>query len=90
MDWSRSIKTILSKWIRYFCDNSKFHPQNSHYVHTEQKTCKVSNCPQCFESWVNRQANRSTRRMEKFLEIQIDNTSLDILYYRQTHKKQSQ
>ena len=61
-------KQYCQKWIRYFCDNSKFHPHNHDYVHTELKTCKVSNCPKCFESWVNRQANRSTRRLEKFLE----------------------
>jgi len=28
----------------------------------------VSNCPLCFESWIGRQANRSTKRLVKFLE----------------------
>lgn len=30
------------------------HPNGKHYAEHENKTCKVANCPKCFESWINR------------------------------------
>ena len=32
------------------------------------KSCKTRSCPLCWVDWVNRQANRSTRRFVKFTE----------------------
>ncbi|QLH06584.1 hypothetical protein [Nitrosopumilus ureiphilus] len=61
-------KPYCKKWISWGCDNVKQHPKRKHYAEHEQKTCKTSHCPKCFESWINRQANRSTRRFSKFLE----------------------
>lgn len=54
------------KWISKGCNNLKLHPENKHYAQHEIKTCKRSHCPKCFESWINRQANRSSRRFMKF------------------------
>lgn len=54
------------KWISKGCNNIKSHPENKHYAQHEIKTCKRSNCPKCFESWINRQANRSARRFIAF------------------------
>lgn len=61
-------KPYCKKWISWGCDNVKQHPKGKHYAEHEQKTCKTSHCPKCFESWINRQANRSARRFSKFLE----------------------
>jgi len=61
-------KAYCNKWISYGCDNIKQHPRNQHYAEHTLKTCKVSHCPLCFESWIGRQANRSTKRLSKFLE----------------------
>ncbi len=61
-------KPYCNKWVSWGCDNTKQHPNNKHYAEHEVKTCKVGNCPKCFESWINRQANRSTRRFSKYLE----------------------
>ena len=61
-------KPYCKKWISYGCDNTKQHPHNKHYAEHKIKTCKVAFCPLCFESWINRQANRTTRRLTTFLE----------------------
>ena len=61
-------KSYCNKWISYGCDNIKQHPRNQHYAEHTLKTCKVSHYPLCFESWIGRQANRSTKRLSKFLE----------------------
>ena len=61
-------KAYCNKWISYGCDNIKQHPRNQHYAEHTLKTCKVAHCPLCFESWIGRQANRTTRRLSKFLE----------------------
>ncbi|MBS1267545.1 MAG: hypothetical protein MAG458_00249 [Nitrosopumilus sp.] len=61
-------KAYCLKWVSWGCDNTKEHPKNKHYAEHEIKTCKVASCPKCFESWINRQANRSTRRFSKFVE----------------------
>lgn len=61
-------KPYCMKWISWGCDNTDQHPMNKHYAEHEQKTCKIAHCPLCVESWVNRQANRSTKRFSKFLE----------------------
>jgi|APSaa5957512535_1039671.scaffolds.fasta_scaffold07025_3 hypothetical protein len=61
-------KPYCMKWVSWGCDNTKQHPNGKHYAEHENKTCKVANCPKCFESWINRQANRSTRRFSKYLE----------------------
>ena len=65
-------KQYCKKWVSYFCGNFKSHPGKNDFVHTEQKTCKVSNCPECFDSWVNRQASRTTRRISTFMKIPIE------------------
>ncbi|MDC0199661.1 hypothetical protein OAJ83_02260 [Candidatus Nitrosopelagicus sp.] len=65
-------KQYCQKWVSYLCDNHKSHPGKSDYLHNEQKTCKVSNCPLCFDSWVSRQASRTTRRVSKFMKIPIE------------------
>ena len=59
-------KPYCKKWISYGCNNTKQHPKGKHYAEHEQKTCKIAHCPKCFVSWINRQANRSTRRFVKF------------------------
>ena len=59
-------KPYCKKWISYGCHNTKQHPRGKHYAEHEQKTCKIAFCPLCFESWINRQANRSARRFAKF------------------------
>ena len=59
-------KPYCKKWISYGCNNTKQHPRGKHYAEHEQKTCKIAHCPKCFVSWINRQANRSTRRFVKF------------------------
>jgi hypothetical protein len=61
-------KAYCMKWVSWGCDNTKQHPHGKHYAEHENKTCKVANCPKCFESWINRQANRSTKRFTKYLE----------------------
>ena len=61
-------KPYCKKWISYGCDNTKQHPHNKHYAEHKIKTCKVAFCPLCFESWINRQSNRTTRRLTKYLE----------------------
>lgn len=61
-------KSYCLKWVSWGCDNIKEHPNKKHYAEHELKTCKVASCPKCFESWINRQANRSTRRFSKFVE----------------------
>jgi hypothetical protein len=61
-------KAYCNKWISYGCDNIKQHPRNQHYAEHTLKTCKVAHCPLCFESWIARQANRTTKRLSKFLE----------------------
>jgi len=59
-------KPYCKKWVSWGCNNTKQHPRGKHYAEHEQKTCKIAHCPLCFESWINRQANRSTRRFSKF------------------------
>ena len=61
-------KPYCKKWVSWGCDNIKEHPQNKHYAEHKLKTCKIAFCPLCFESWINRQANKTTRRLQKFLE----------------------
>jgi len=61
-------KAYCNKWISFGCDNTKQHPKNQHYAEHSLKTCKISSCPLCFESWINRQANRTTRRVYKFVQ----------------------
>lgn len=61
-------KPYCNKWISYGCDNIKQHPRNQHYAEHILKTCKVSSCPLCHESWIGRSANRSTKRLTMFLE----------------------
>ena len=61
-------KPYCKKWVSWGCNNLKQHPKNKHYAEHEQKTCKIAHCPKCFESWINRQANRSTRRFSKFAQ----------------------
>jgi len=61
-------KSYCKQWISYGCDNIKQHPRNQHYAEHTLKTCKTSSCPKCFESWIGRQGNRSTKRLMKFLE----------------------
>ncbi|MBT5171720.1 MAG: hypothetical protein HOL90_05535 [Candidatus Nitrosopelagicus sp.] len=61
-------KSYCKKWISWGCDNTKQHPNNEQYVQHEIKSCKVADCPKCFESWINRQANRTTRRLTTFAE----------------------
>ena len=56
------------KWNSLGCDNIKEHPRNQHYAEHTLKTCKTSHCPLCFESWIARQANRTARRLQKFLK----------------------
>ncbi len=62
------VKPYCGKWISYGCDNTRLHPKGMHYAEHEKKTCKTSHCPECHVSWINRQANRSTRRLMKFTE----------------------
>jgi len=59
-------KPYCKKWISYGCNNTKQHPKGKHYAEHQQKSCKIAHCPKCFVSWINRQANRSTRRFVKF------------------------
>jgi len=59
-------KPYCKKWVSWGCNNIKQHPKGKHYAEHEQKTCKIAHCPLCFESWINRQANRCTRRFSKF------------------------
>ncbi len=61
-------KPYCMKWVSWGCNNTAQHPFKKHYAEHEIKTCKTSNCPKCFESWINRQASRSTRRFSKFAE----------------------
>lgn len=61
-------KKYCKKWISKGCDNVKQHPGKKHYYEHTLKSCKVNSCPKCFVDWVNRQANRSTRRFMKFVE----------------------
>jgi len=59
-------KPYCKKWVSFGCNNTKQHPKGKHYAEHQQKTCKTAHCPKCHESWINRQANRSTRRFVKF------------------------
>ena len=61
-------KDYCKKWVSWGCGNTAQHPHNKHYAQHEQKSCKTANCPLCFVDWINRQANRSTRRFMKFTE----------------------
>jgi len=61
-------KEYCKKWISFGCDNLKKHPKKKHYAEHRLKTCKVSSCPLCFESWIGRQANRTARRLSKFVK----------------------
>jgi hypothetical protein len=61
-------KDYCKKWLSWGCNNTKQHPEGKHFAQHEQKTCKTSHCPKCHVSWINRQANRTTRRCMKFLE----------------------
>ena len=61
-------KPYCGKWVSWGCNNINAHPKKMHYCEHEVKTCKTAPCPKCVESWINRQANRSTRRAMKFLE----------------------
>ena len=59
-------KPYCMKWVSWGCNNTKQHPKGKHYAEHQIKSCKVSHCPKCFESWINRQANRSTKRFSTF------------------------
>jgi hypothetical protein len=61
-------KDYCKKWVSWGCGNTKQHPNNQHYAQHELKSCKTRSCPLCWVDWVNRQANRSTRRFVKFTE----------------------
>lgn len=61
-------KPYCKKWLSWGCNNTKQHPEGKHYAQHEQKTCKISHCPKCHVSWINRQASRTTRRCMKFLK----------------------
>lgn len=61
-------KPYCKKWVSWGCGNTAQHPHNKHYAQHELKSCKTANCPLCFVDWINRQANRSTRRFMKYTE----------------------
>ena len=61
-------KDYCKKWVSWGCGNTVEHPYNKHYAQHEQKSCKTASCPLCFVDWINRQANRSTRRFLKYTE----------------------
>ena len=82
-------KPYCQKWVSWGCDNVKEHPNKKHYAEHEVKTCKVANCPKCFESWINRQANRTTRRLTKYTENRKYNFKHIILSPPKEAKKQS-
>ena len=63
-----SSKDYCKKWMSGGCGNTKQHPDNKHYAEHSLKSCKTKSCPKCWTDWVNRQANRSTRRFMKFTE----------------------
>ena len=57
------------KWGFRGCLNTFEHEQNKTYVDSFQKQCCRSTCPECVESWTNRQANSMTRRVTAWAEI---------------------
>ncbi len=57
------------KWNFFGCNNTNYHPDKKHYCEHQLFQCKRSKCPKCVESWVNRQANRSTRRIKKHIKL---------------------
>ena len=61
---------ICDKWVDFGCNNIAYHPENQHYSEHQQYKCKRSSCVLCVESWINRQAARTTRRLSKYCTMQ--------------------
>ena len=57
------------KWNFFGCNNVNSHPGKKHYCEHQLFQCKRSKCPKCIESWINRQANRSVKRIVKCSKI---------------------
>lgn len=57
-------------WQTRGCLNVEGHKHSEHknqiYVKQYQRSCYRPDCKKCFRKWIARQANRSTRRIEKF------------------------
>lgn len=57
------------KWMTKGCLNVEAHPKNQVYVKHFKKSHYDSSCPSCWRTWLVREANRMTQRIEKFVEI---------------------
>lgn len=53
------------------CLNKGEHPEGKYFVRGFKKQCYRSSCPLCVESWANRLANSSTRRIWAYREKRV-------------------
>jgi len=59
-------KEDCGRFVTEGCDNYLAHPKNMVYVKHRRLTCKRSECPLCWDSWLIRESSRVTERIEKF------------------------
>lgn len=51
------------------CIHKIDHPGKKTFINTVRKSCYRSSCSLCYESWMNRQANRMTARIYEWMKI---------------------
>jgi len=59
-------KEYCGEFVTEGCSNHLEHPKEMVYVQNKRLTCKRSECPICWDSWLVREASRVTERIEKF------------------------
>ena len=56
-------------WFYKGCLDLHDHPNNKIFVKGIMKKCAMSGCSLCYESWMNREGNSMTQRIEKWMGI---------------------
>jgi len=61
------------KWLTKGCLNVPAHAATEHkgkvFIKTFQKSCFRASCETCYPKWMGREANKATRRIEKYEQI---------------------
>jgi hypothetical protein len=66
-------KEDCGKWLTKGCLNVEAHSKSEYkgkiYIKTFQKSCYRADCEICYKKWMAREANKSTRRIEKYEKL---------------------
>jgi len=71
---NNSLKSCMT-WFYKGCLNNNDHPMKKSFIKGIMKKCAKSGCKLCYESWMNREGNSMTQRIEKWMGITKQNVS---------------